>query len=207
MKRVITASLNRNAFQFEEDAYARLEGWLADAGARLRNDPDRDEILKDLEQSVADKCQRRLSAGRTVITLDELVPALQEIGHIEVNEAVTAGAAGAATAGAATAGADPAAATATQTPSAPLQQISQGAWISGVCLGLARSAAIDPTVVRVIALVLLFVTGGALALLYAVLMLVMPFAPIDPAQPPMGFVPAKCREAVMLIRAKLSAGR
>ena len=34
MKRVITASLNRNAFQFEEDAYARLEGWLADASAR-----------------------------------------------------------------------------------------------------------------------------------------------------------------------------
>lgn len=202
MKRVITASLNRNAFQFEEDAYARLEGWLADAGARLRNDPDRDEILKDLEQSVADKCQRRLSAGRTVITLDELVPALQEIGHIEVIEAVTAG-----TAGAATAGADPAAATATPTTSAPLQQISQGAWVSGVCLGLARSAAIDPTVVRVIALILLFVTGGALALLYAVLMLVMPFAPIDPAQPPMGFVPAKCREAVMFIRAKLSAGR
>lgn len=202
MKRVITASLNRNAFQFEEDAYARLEGWLADAGARLRNDPDRDEILKDLEQSVADKCQRRLSAGRTVITLDELVPALQEIGHIEVIEAVTAG-----TAGTATAGADPAAATATPTTSAPLQQISQGAWVSGVCLGLARSAAIDPTVVRVIALILLFVTGGALALLYAVLMLVMPFAPIDPAQPPMGFVPAKCREAVMFIRAKLSAGR
>ena len=202
MKRVITASLNRNAFQFEEDAYARLEGWLADASARLRGDPDRAEILADLEQSVADKCQRRLSPGRTVITLDELVPALQEIGHIEVIEAVTAG-----TAGAATAGADPGAATATQTPSAPLQQISQGAWVSGVCLGLARSAAIDPTVVRVIALVLLFVTGGALALLYAVLMLVMPFAPIDPAQPPMGFAPAKCREAVMLIRAKLSAGR
>lgn len=203
MKRVITASLNRNAFQFEEDAYARLEGWLADASARLRGDPDRAEILADLEQSVADKCSRRLPTGRTVISLEELVPALQEIGHVEAAEAVATATGGAATA----AGTAPIGATTTVPSTGSLQQISQGAWVSGVCLGLARSAAIDPTVVRVIALVLLFVTGGALALLYAVLMLVMPFAPIDPAQPPMGFAPAKCREAVMLIRAKLSAGR
>jgi hypothetical protein len=34
MKRVITASLNRNAYQFEEDAYARLEAWLASRATR-----------------------------------------------------------------------------------------------------------------------------------------------------------------------------
>jgi phage shock protein PspC (stress-responsive transcriptional regulator) len=204
MKRVITASLNRNAFQFEEDAYARLEGWLADASARLIGDPDRAEILADLEQSVADKCSRRLPTGRTVITLDELVPALQEIGHVEATE--TTGAAAAVAAGASaerstTAGGSPPSA------SAALQQVSQGAWISGICLGLARSAAIDVTWIRVLAIVLLFVTGGGLALIYAVLMLVIPFAPIDPAQPPMGAVPAKCREAVSLIRETLTAGR
>jgi phage shock protein PspC (stress-responsive transcriptional regulator) len=204
MKRVITASLNRNAFQFEEDAYARLEGWLADASARLIGDPDRAEILADLEQSVADKCSRRLPTGRTVITLDELVPALQEIGHVEATE--TTGAAAAVAAGASaerstTAGGSPPSA------SAALQQVSQGAWISGICLGLARSAAIDVTWIRVLAIVLLFVTGGGLALIYAVLMLVIPFAPIDPAQPPMGAVPAKCREAVSLGLNRPTAGR
>jgi len=202
MKRVITASLNRNAFQFEEDAYARLEGWLTDASVRLQSDPDRAEILADLEQSVADKCTRRLPTGRTVITLDELVPALQEIGHVEAVESAssaTAVAAGASAEHGATAGG------AAPSASIALQQISQGAWISGVCLGLARSASIDATLVRVIALLLLFVTGGGLILLYGVLMLIMPFAPIDPAQPPMKALPAKCRAAIVYLRSKLSA--
>ena len=202
MKRVITASLNRNAFQFEEDAYARLEGWLADASARLQGDPDRAEILADLEQSVADKCSRRLPTGRTVITLDELVPTLQEIGHVEAVESassVTAVAAGAFAEHGATAGG------ATPSASIALQQISQGAWISGVCLGLARSASIDATLVRVITLLLLFVTGGGLILLYGVLMVIMPFAPIDPAQPPMKALPAKCRAVIVYLRSKLSA--
>ena len=86
-----------------------------------------------------------------------------------------------------------------------LQQISQGAWISGVCLGLARSASIDATLVRVITLLLLFVTGGGLILLYGVLMVIMPFAPIDPAQPPMKALPAKCRAVIVYLRSKLSA--
>jgi phage shock protein PspC (stress-responsive transcriptional regulator) len=202
MKRVITASLNRNAFQFEDDAYARLEGWLADASARLMGDPDRAEILADLEQSVADKCSRRLPTGRTVITLDELVPALQEIGHVETAEA--AGAAATVAAGASAEHSTTAGGSA-PSASAALQQVSQGAWISGVCLGLARSAAIDPTLVRVIALALLFITGGGLALLYAVLMLIVPFAPIDPALPPMRPLPAKCRAVIVYIRSKLSA--
>jgi len=168
----------------------------------LQGDPDRAEILADLEQSVADKCSRRLPTGRTVITLDELVPALQEIGHVEAVEsasAATAVAAGASAEHGATAGGASASA-----PTA-LQQISQGAWISGVCLGLARSASIDATLVRVIALLLLFVTGGGLILLYGVLMLIMPFAPIDPAQPPMKALPAKCRAAIVYLRSKLSA--
>ena len=39
----------------------------------------------------------------------------------------------------------------------------------------------------------------------AVLMLIVPFAPIDPALPPMRPLPAKCRAVIVYIRAKLSA--
>lgn len=190
MKRVITASLNRNPFQLEEDAYARLETWLAEASARLAGDPDRAEILADLEQAIADQCTQRLRPHQTVITLEELQPALEQVGRVETPDAGATPQDGAA----------PAAATAA---SPPLQQISQGAWISGVCLGLARHAALDPTLVRVLALVLLFLTGGGMILLYAVLMLIMPFAPLDPAQDPPRALPQKCREAVLYVRAKL----
>ena len=90
----------------------------------------------------------------------KLAPALEQVGRVETPDA--------------------AAEAASAPASSPLQQVSQGAWISGVCLGLARHAALDPTLVRVLALLLLFLTGGGMILLYAVLMLIMPFAPLDP---------------------------
>jgi phage shock protein PspC (stress-responsive transcriptional regulator) len=195
MKRVITASLNRNPFQFEDDAFARLESWLAEASARLQGDPDRAEILADLEQAIADQCTQRLRAHQTVITLEELAPALERVGRVETPDAGAATPPEGAASGAATAAA----------ASPPLQQVSQGAWISGVCLGLARHAALDPTLVRVLALLLLFLTGGGMILLYAVLMLIMPFAPLDPALPAPRTLPLKCRDAVLFLRAKLAA--
>lgn len=195
MKRVITASLNRNPYPFEDDAFARLETWLAEASARLQGDPDRAEILADLEQAIADQCTQRLRAHQTVITLEELAPALEQVGRVETPDAAAAAPTGGAASGAATAAA----------ASTPLQQISQGAWISGVCLGLARQAALDPTLVRVLALLLLFLTSGGMILLYAVLMLIMPFAPLDPTLPAPRALPLKCREAVLFLRAKLAA--
>jgi len=191
MKRVITASLNRNAYQFEEDAYARLEAWLAEASARLAGDPDRTEILADLEQAIADQCTQRLRPHQQVVTLEELQPALDHVGRVETPDV-----------GAAAAPEAPASAGAA--PPLKLEQISQGAWISGVCLGLARYSGLDPTLVRALAVVLLFITGGGMILLYAVMMLMIPFAPLDPALPPAGTIPAKCREAALYLRAKFA---
>lgn len=191
MKRVITASLNRNAYQFEEDAYARLEAWLAEASARLAGDPDRTEILADLEQAIADQCTQRLQPHQQVVTLEELQPALDHVGRVETPDV-----------GAAAAPEAPASAGA----AAPLklEQISQGAWISGVCLGLARYSGLDPTLVRALAVVLLFITGGGMILLYAVMMLMIPFAPLDASLPAPGTLPAKCREATLYLRAKFA---
>lgn len=191
MKRVITASLNRNAYQFEEDAYARLEAWLAEASARLAGDPDRTEILADLEQAIADQCTQRLRPHQQVVTLEELQPALDHVGRVETPDV-----------GAAAAPEAPASAGAA--PPLKLEQISQGAWISGVCLGLSRYSGLDPTLVRALAVVLLFITGGGMILLYAVMMLMIPFAPLDPALPPAGTIPAKCREATLYLRAKFA---
>jgi phage shock protein PspC (stress-responsive transcriptional regulator) len=117
----------------------------------------------------------------------ELGPALDEMGPVEPPEAA------------------PPAAPAKPSPTGVLQQVSEGAMISGVCKGLARAAAIDVTLVRVIAIVLLFATGGAMIVLYLVLMFLIPFAPLDPNGPPVRKLPAKCREYVLLIRSKLGS--
>ena len=193
MQRVISVSLNRNVYHFEEDAHARVAEYLDRAQRRLAAYPDRAEVLADVEQAIADQCSRRLAAGQTVITLAELGAALDEIGEVEIP-----GAPGPMPAG--NAAGDMHAAPA----AAALQQVSEGAWISGVCNGLAQSSRLDVTLLRVIAVVLLVFTGGGMILLYAVLMLLIPYAPLSPNAAPLPWLPAKSREIVTAIRSKLA---
>lgn len=195
MKQVIQVSLNRNPWSIEIDAHARLETYLAEAAAALADNPDRDEILLDLEQAIADQCQRRMPESATVIALLELEPALAEIGPVRpatVQPDKTAAATPA----------EPAAGTAAVSP--PLQQITQGAWASGVCLGLARHFGVEVTLLRVLALLLLFFSGGAALLLYGALMLLLPFAPLDPAQPEPSRIAARLREWTEALRGRIA---
>ncbi len=84
MKRIsVTVRLNRSTLQFDDAAHARLENYLAESASLLEGDPDPQEILGDLEQAVADQCARRLRPDQTVVTLAELVPALEEIGSVQ----------------------------------------------------------------------------------------------------------------------------
>jgi len=54
-----------------------------------------------------------------------------------------------------------------------LVRVEEGRMIAGVCTGLARYLGLDPTVVRLI-FVLLFIFGLSGGLLYLILWLVMP---------------------------------
>lgn len=47
----------------------------------------------------------------------------------------------------------------------------------GVCAGLGEYAQIDPTVVRLIALLLFFFSGGTALLVYLIMALIVPVAP------------------------------
>lgn len=204
MKRIaITVTLNRSSLQIDEPAHARLEAYLADAARTLDGHPDRDEILADLEQAVADQCLRRLASSDGIVTPDVLAAAIEEIGPLQIPEQDSgstpapgrpAGFANAGQRGAGGVG-----------DARPLQQVSEGAWIAGVCKGLARYLGLDVTLVRVLALLVLLVTGGGAVLVYAGLMLLLPYAPPEPGSPPIGRLPARCREFVLYVRGKLGA--
>ena len=186
MKRIsVTVSLNRSTLQFDEAAYVRLEHYLAESASLLEGDPDPQEILSDLEQAVADQCLRRMRSDQAVVTLAELEPALEEIGAVQVPGAGTASQ------------------QTTQDATRPLQQVSEGAVISGVCLGLARYFRLDVTLLRIIAVLLLLGTGGGMILVYLALMLLMPYAPLEPGGAPIRWLPAKCRRLVEALRSKL----
>lgn len=187
MQRIsVTVRLNRSALQFDEAAYARLESYLAEATRTLEGNPDQQEILGDLEQAVADQCMRRSRPEQGAVTLAELEPALEEIGSVQVPGASTVS--------------DQAARDAPR----PLQQVSEGAVVSGVCQGLARYFGLNVTALRVFAVLLLFVSGGGIILVYFALMLLMPYAPLVPGGRPLRWLPAKCRALTEFLRAKFS---
>ena len=185
----VTARLNRSTLQFDEAAYARLEQYLDESASLLEGDPDPQEILNDLEQAVADQCTRRMAADQVIVTPAQLEPALAEIGAVQVPGNGTQP--------------TPSPRDAGRDAARPLRQISEGAVISGVCQGLARYFGLDVTLLRVIAVILLVVTGGGMIPVYLALMLLMPYAPLETGGKPLRWLPAKCRNFVEFLRAKL----
>jgi phage shock protein PspC (stress-responsive transcriptional regulator) len=191
MRRVISVSLNGNAFQLEDDAHALLESYLDGASRALAANPDRDEILGDLEQAIADKCARFLGAGRSVLKRADVETVIAEMGPVDGGADATSDAA-ASTTSAAGAGANDGASASTGTagasssgassnaagagPTRRLYQINEGALISGLCNGIAAYFDVDVTIVRVVTVLLAFFTGGAVAVAYFVLMFVVPVA-------------------------------
>jgi phage shock protein C len=198
MQRLATVvRLNRSVLQFDEAALARLEQYLAESASLLEGDPDPEEILADLEQAVVDQCTRRLRPEQAVVTLQELEPALDEIGSVQLPGN------GSASSSSPAAPSTPPRAASTRT----LQQVSQGAVISGVCLGLAEYFRLDATLVRVAFVLLLIFTSGAMIPVYLALMVLMPYAPLDPNAAPVRWLPAKCRAAMEFLRTKLGVDR
>jgi phage shock protein PspC (stress-responsive transcriptional regulator) len=184
MQRIsVTVTLNRSTLQFDEAAYEQLEQYLAGARRTLEGNPDRDEIIADLEQAIADQCTRRLPPGTAAVTPAELRPALEEIGPVQAPGTTASSSAASAT--------------------RPLQQVSEGAVISGVCQGFARYFGLDVFLLRIAAVILLFATGGGMILVYIAMMLLMPYAPLQRGGKPPRKIPAKSRSLVEFIRAKL----
>jgi phage shock protein PspC (stress-responsive transcriptional regulator) len=83
-----------------------------------------------------------------------------------------------------------------------LEQVSETAVVSGVCAGLGRYFGFNVTALRVFAVLLLFLSGGGVLLVYLALMLLMPYSPLVPASPPLRWLPAKCRGFMEFLRAK-----
>ena len=187
MQRIsVTARLNRSSLQFEEAAYVRLESYFAEAARTLDGNPDQQEILSDLEQAVADQCTRRLRPDQSVVTFAELGPALEEIGSVQVP------------------GASVAAEPSTRGAARPLQQVSEGALISGVCQGLARYFGLNVTALRIVAVLLLLLSGGGMIPVYIALMLLLPYAPLESGGRPLRRLPARSRAFMEFLRAKLN---
>jgi phage shock protein PspC (stress-responsive transcriptional regulator) len=171
MNKVITINLNGNAYQLEEDGYEALRAYLEAAARGLAGNPDRDEIIADIEQAIADKFRAVLGANKTVVVSKEVKDVISQMGPVQDDSGPAAGAAGQGAPGG-----GPAA-----SPGAPagapkrLYRIREGAQLAGVCNGLAAYFGIDVTLIRILFAVCVL-SFGAGVLLYIVMMFVIPAA-------------------------------
>lgn len=179
MRTVNSISLNGNAWQIESEGYAALAAYLKSAETRLASDPDRVEILADLEQAIADKLARHVGAHKNVVSAEEIAQALKEMGPVETDEAAQAQSTArpdSTATGAADSAAPGHAAPQGGSAGRHLFQIREGGILSGVCNGLAAYFGVDVNLVRVGFVVFAVLTGGIGGAVYLVMMIVVPVA-------------------------------
>ena len=169
MNNVITVNLNGRAYQVVEQAFEALRAYLDEAVRLLADDPDCLEIMADLEQAIGDKGSRYLVAGKNVLGEAEMKRILEEMGPVEAGEQAASTAPSASAQGRGAAGRE------TSGPKR-LYLVQEGAMLAGVCNGLAAYFGMDPTIVRLIFVVLLVLSTGFFAIAYLVLMFVVPTA-------------------------------
>ncbi|HTR18765.1 MAG TPA: PspC domain-containing protein [Candidatus Paceibacterota bacterium] len=161
MNKVVTIHLNGRAYQLEEQGFEALRVYLDEASARLASDPGRTEIVADLEQAIAEKCDKVLNPHKSVVLNDEVQKIIAEMGPVqgdpqkEAHEQAASGGA--------------------RAPKR-LFLMRQGAVIAGVCAGLATYFDIDVTIVRIIFIAGTVLTSGLGILIYIALAVLVPYA-------------------------------
>lgn len=162
MERVVTINLNGNPYQLEEPAYDALRAYIARAEAALASNPDKAEIVRDLQQAIADKCSGYLSPSKSVISLAEMTRIIEEMGPVE---------------GESGAREEPRAEETTYDgPRRRLYRIKEGANIAGVCTGIAAYFDLDVNIIRLLFIIAAIVTSGGMILIYIAMMFLIPSA-------------------------------
>ena len=190
MQKVISINLNGNAYRLDESGYDTLREYLARAETQLEGNPDRGEIVSDLEQAIADKFQRYLGPHKNVVTAAEIDQIVAEMGPVD-----TAGGENSEPATDATGAAEQQDHAKDAAPRR-LYRIPAGAMIAGVCTGTAAYLKIDVAVVRIVFVLAAFLTKGAGIIAYVIMMFVVPEAGTPEERAAAGGMPFNAREVI-----------
>lgn len=212
MNRVITVNLGGNAYPLEEPGYEALRAYLDGAVRRLAANPDRDEILADIERAIAEKFRAVLGAHKSVVLSTEVAAVIADMGPVEdaAEPAAATGPGGAASEAASSEGASgPSSAAGSApggTPPKRLYRLREGAMIAGVCNGLGAYLDVDVTVVRLVFVLVCMVTAGAGILAYVILAIVVPPATTPAEKAAVTGFPATAEEYIRRAKAGYYAG-
>lgn len=164
MNKVTTISLDGRAYQIEEAGYEALRAYLERARSGLAENPDKVEIVSDLERAIAEKLARFLNAHKSVVTTSEAEMAIAEMGPVDPS--IPSNSSGQAGSEKHRAAGD----------HKKLYRIAEGARLAGVANGIAAYFDLDVTLVRVLFVILVILTGGGWIIAYIAMMILIPRA-------------------------------
>lgn len=154
MNRAITITLSGQVFQIEESAYEKLSVYLDGVRGNLSGGQDTDEVMSDIETSIAEKFGAKTASGRLVITQTDVLELISVMGEPEIFDQEQA-------TDAHDSSPEPSAAK-------KLYRNPDDVIIAGVCSGLATYFGIDAVIIRLLFAVTTFF-GGAGVVLYTLL--------------------------------------
>lgn len=161
MKKSIKISLGGVSFNIEEDAYEALEHYISSLKKHLKDTPEAQEIVNDIEERAAELFTEMLG-GKQNITIDMVNQVISILGRPEqiVNEDFE--------------DKNDASGSTHQTKKR-LYRDGDRAIIAGVCSGLASYFQIDPLVLRILMFALIFANGLGF-IIYFVMWIAVPRA-------------------------------
>ena len=167
MKKTITVNLSGMVFTLDDDAYEALQGYLDAIKDYFQKKGD-EEVIKDIETSIAEKFSAKITKSKEVISKKDVDELIKVLGTVDdIIEEDTQGRDGREEQDGAGEGEKK------YHTGKRLYRNTDDAVIAGVASGLAAFFGIDPILVRLIFALTVFF-GGTGILLYLILWLVMP---------------------------------
>jgi len=159
MKKTIKVSLGGFAYNLDDDAFLLLDSYINDLKSRLRNEKDGSEIVKDIEERIAELFSEK-KGNADSISIEIVKEVIETLGKPEDITSDT--------------GDSTQTKFSTSTPRR-LYRNTEHTYIAGVCSGLGEYFRTDPIVIRILFLLLVFAKGFGI-ILYLVLWIAVPKA-------------------------------
>ena len=167
MKKTLTINLNNTVFHIDDDAYELLQSYLAEVSHHFKSETEKADIMSDIEARIAELFSEKMDKQKNVITIEDVDTVITIMGK-------------------------PSQFVDDDTDEESQQNAQEDAskkkthkkyyrdvdnqLLSGVSAGLAAYLNWDVAIVRIIFVVLAFVTSGTFILIYLLMWLIVPKA-------------------------------
>lgn len=158
MKKTIQIYMASTTFTYTEEAYEKLQAYLDELRAHFTDDINRDEVMSDIENRIAEKITERKFSPVTLQNVTTIISEIGEVSHLIEEEQIT------------TKDSQP-----ETIPYKKLYRDSDNSKLAGVASGLGAYFNIEPVLFR-IAFIVTFFIGGTGFFTYLLLWILVPKA-------------------------------